>query len=49
MNPLQVIHERYVALFGDHATAAVRGNEEQPTTTQEFSRAAPRSQPEVRP
>jgi hypothetical protein len=43
MNALQTIHERYVVLFGnDHDTAAVRGNEEQPTTP-EFSRAAPRS------
>jgi hypothetical protein len=42
MTPLQTIHERYLTLFGDHDTAAVRGNEEQPTTP-EFSRAAPRS------
>jgi hypothetical protein len=42
MNALQVIHERYLALFGnDHDTAAVRGNEGQPTTPS-FSRAAPR-------
>lgn len=40
MNALQTIHERYRALFGnDHDTAAVRGNEEQPTI--EFSKAAP--------
>jgi hypothetical protein len=49
MTPLQTIHERYVALFGnDHATAAVRGNEEQPSTP-EFSRAAPHSSSEARP
>jgi len=47
MNALQTIHERYVALFGDHDTAAVRGNEGQPTTPQ-FSRAAPHSCLEVR-
>lgn len=41
MNALQIIHERYVALYGnDHNTAAVRGNEEQPAP-QEFL-AAPR-------
>lgn len=42
MTALQAIHERYVALFGnDHDTAAVRGNEEQPTP--DFLRAAPHS------
>jgi hypothetical protein len=40
MNALQKIHERYVALFNDHDTAAVRG-EEQPAP--DFSRAAPHS------
>lgn len=49
MNALQTIHERYCALFGnDDATAAVRGNEGQPTTP-EFSRAAPRSSSEALP
>jgi hypothetical protein len=42
MTALQIIHERYVALFGnDHHTAAVRGNEEQPSP-QAFLTAAPR-------
>jgi hypothetical protein len=41
MSALRTIYERYVALFGnDHATAGVRGNEEQPTP--ESSVAAPR-------
>jgi hypothetical protein len=41
MNALQIIHERYVALYGnDQNTAAVRGKEEQPAP-QEFL-AAPR-------